>query len=322
MTGNSDDAAGTVELVESELHALHRGRGVQASDLSSRVGRHLRELADADQANLREALTVQLNSCAAQLPADLRLAVTASLALSGATKGMQLLDERVQWLSEQFGREFRTGKRRVKEAERLLAEQIASELVRRRGRVPSAPQGWYLAEIRGLLRLDTPTPESHGYRRIVATSPNLREVMAWVDAPRSNEQSGPVLSAEVLHGGRLVRREQPFGNRYQFVVELPVPLQPGEEHEYALISRVDGGGPMASHFLMTPECRIDAMDLKVRFHPERPPKWVRRVAGETVRMYEEPRKTGDLLVPDAAGEVHAQFRDLAMYLGYGIQWEL
>ncbi len=247
--------------------------------------------------------------------------MTASLALSGQTKEMQHLDERVQWLSEQFGREFRTGKRRVKEAERLLAEQIAGELQRRRGRIPAAPQGWYLAEVQGLLRLDTTSPESHQSRRIVSTSADLREVMAWVDVPRNNGQSGPVLTSEVLHGGRLMRREQPFGNRYQFVVQLPVPLQPGEEHEYALITHVNGGGPMSSHYLWTPECRCDALDMKVRFHPDHPPKWVRRVTGETVRMYEEPRKTGDLIVPDAAGEVHVQFRDLVMYLGYGIQWE-
>ncbi|HUC59814.1 MAG TPA: hypothetical protein VMA95_20610, partial [Streptosporangiaceae bacterium] len=248
--------------------------------------------------------------------------VTASLALSGETREMQLLDERVQWLSEQFGREFRTGKRRVKEAERYLAEQIAGELQRRRGRIPSAPQGWYLAEIQGLLRLDTQTPESHQTRRIVATVNDLREVMAWVDVPRNNAQTGPVLSAEVLHGGRLIRREQPFGNRYQFLVQLPRPLQAGEEHEYGLISKVVDGGPMSPHYLMTPECRCDALDVKVRFHPDRQPEWVRCIAGETVRMYEEPRKTGELLFPDAAGEVHAEFRDLVMYLGYGIQWQM
>ena len=322
MTASSNEADGLVELIESELQSLHKGRGIQSSDLGKRIGKNLRELADAEPVNLREALTVQLNSCAAQLPSDMRLAVTASLALSGHTREMQHLDERVQWLSEQFGREFRTGKRRVREAERLLAEQIASELQRRRGRVPAAPQGWYIAEMRSLLRLDTAAPEAHQFRRIVATASDLREIMAWVDVPRSNGQAGPVLSAEVLHGGRLIKREQPFGNRYQFVVQLPVVLQPGQEHEYALISRVEGGGPMSTHHLMTPECRIDTLDVKVRFHPDHPPKWVKRISGETVRMYEEPRPTGDLLIPDAAGEVHAEFRDLVMYLGYGIQWQL
>src|SRR5580704_11168427 len=111
MTTNSTEAIGLVELIEAELHSLHRGRGIQAGDLSGRIGKHLRELAEAESVNLRDSLTVQLNSCAAQLPSDLRLAVTASLALSGQTKEMQHLDERVQWLSEQFGREFRTGKR-------------------------------------------------------------------------------------------------------------------------------------------------------------------------------------------------------------------
>ena len=47
---------------------------------------------------------------------------------------------------------------------------------------------------------------------------------------------------------------------------------------------------------------------------------IRRVDGETVRTFENQRPIGELLVPDAAGEVHQEFRDLALYLGYGIQW--
>ncbi len=321
MTANQSETESLIELIEAELQSLHKGRAIQSSDLRQRVGKHLLELADAEPANLREALKVQLNGCAAQLPADLRLAVTASLALSGQAKEMPHLDQRVQWLSEQLGREFRTGKRRVREAERLLAEQIAGELQRRRSQILAGPQGWYLAEVRALLRLDTPVPESIQHRRIVATRDDLREVMAWVDVPSNNGGTGPALSAEVLHGGRLVRREQPFGNRYQYIVQLPAPLQAGQEHEYALIARVADDKPMSSHYLLTPEYRCDTLDLKIRFHPDRPPQWVRRLAGETVRMYEQPRKTGDLLVPDAAGEVHAQFSDLVMYLGYGIQWQ-
>ena len=71
--------------------------------------------------------------------------------------------------------------------------------------------------------------------------------------------------------------------------------------------------------LVTPECRFDKFDLRIRFEAERLPAWMRRVEGETVRQFEDAQPTSMLLVPDAAGEVHQEFRDLAMYLGHGIQ---
>lgn len=314
------EGPGLVELIAQEIKSLHKGRGVHVGDLDKRLGPHLRELAGGRPASVRQNLIAQLNGCAAHLAHDMRLAVTASLALSGETKEMPQLRDRVNWLAGQIDRDFRTASRRIHAAERLLAEQVTNELQRRRGRTPTAPSGWYLAELRVLLRLDTADPESHEHRRIVSTSANLRQVMAWVDVPGNSDRSGPRLTAEILYGGRLVRHEHPFGNRFQFVVQLPVPLQPGQEHEYGLISRVRGDGQMRSHYLVTPECQCDALDLTVRFHPDHPPRWVRCVAGETVRMYEEPRPTEELLTLDDAGEVHVRFRNLVLYLGYGVQW--
>lgn len=320
MTEDPADGAELLRLITEEIKALHKGRGVQASNIYHRLGPHLRELAGGEPVAARQKLIVQLNGCAAQLTPDMRLAVTASLALSGKIKEITQLQGRVEWLAEQINREFRTASRRIDAAEGLLAEQIANELQRRRGRIPTAPSGWYLAEIRTLLRLDTAQPESHEHRRIVSTSVDLREVMAWVDVPRNAERTGPRLNAEILYGGRLIRQEHPFGNRFQFIVQLPAPLQPGQEHEYGLISRLSGRETMSSHYLVTPECQCDALDLTVRFHPAHPPRWVRRVAGETVRMYEEPRPAGQMLTPDDVGEVHVKFRNLILYLGYGVQW--
>jgi hypothetical protein len=69
------------------------------------------------------------------------------------------------------------------------------------------------------------------------------------------------------------------------------------------------------HCLVTPEGQCDGFDLTVRFDPARLPDWIRRVDGETVGRFENPRPAGELLVPDAAGEVHQEFRGLALYLG-------
>src|SRR5262249_5406238 len=155
-------------------------------------------------------------------------------------------------------------------AELLLAEEIAGELERRRGR--SAPGGWYLEELRTLLRLDTPTPEAHEHRRITVTRDGLAEVMAWLDVPREAEDRPTGLSVEVSYGGRLVRTEQPGRDRFHVMVRLPAPLRTGDRHEYGLVLRMPVGQPMRPHYIFTPECRCADFDLRVRFAPDRLPR--------------------------------------------------
>jgi hypothetical protein len=314
-------------VIAAEIRALRKGRGVSAGDLGRRLGPHLEELAGRPAASavagdLRQALAGELSDCAARLPPDLRTAVLVSLGLTAETRQMAHFGDRVWWLAERCGYTYRTGLRRIDAAEQLLAEQIAGDLRRRRGRTAAAPAGWYLDEFRAVLRLDTATPESHEHRRLVATRAGLSEVVAWLDVPRSPGKPRIGLCAEVAYGGRLVRREEPgsSSSRFQFVIELPVQLQPGDTHDYGLILRVPPGEQMRSHYLFTPECRCDTIDLRVRFHPGHLPVWVRQVEAETVRMFDDAQPGGESLSLDAAGEVHVRFQNPAMYLGYGLQW--
>jgi hypothetical protein len=317
----ADDGPGQIKRIAAEIRSFHKGRGMQAHDLDTRLGPYLLELAGEDPTARRQVLRAQLTSCAIQLASDMSLAVTASLGLQGQTREMPYLRDRVDWLAGEMGRDYRTAQRRIGAAEKLLAEEIARELQRRRSRAAMAPDGWYLGELRTLLRLDTPSPEAYEDRRVVCTRSGLREVKAWLDMPGRPGQPGPDLTADVSYGGRLVRAQQPSGSRFQFSVELPAPLQIGEEHQYGLVTRLREGATMRSHYLVVPECRCDAFDLRIRFHPGHRPGWVRRVDGETVRMFDNGQPTGDLMELDSAAEVHMQFRNLTMYLGYGIQWQ-
>jgi transcriptional regulator with XRE-family HTH domain len=310
----------TAERAAAELGALHRGWGMQASDLESRLGPLMRELAGtAAAATSRQALQTEVSRCIAELPDDLRPAAEASLALSAETMRMQFFRDRVNWLADQTGRDARTALRRVKAAERLLAGIIASELRGRRGRTTVALSGWCLKDARTVVRLDTPTAEALEQRLIVSTRENLTEVMAWLDMPTGPGQPSG-FEAEILFGGELIRVEQPSPNRFHLVVRLPVPLQPGEEHMYGLRLRMARGVIGLRYYIFTPECQCNNFDLTVRFDAKRLPGWVRRVEGETVRMFEEPHQTDSLLPLDTVGEVSQKFHDLTMYLGYGIQW--
>lgn len=320
MTLNDGDAP-TAHIV-AEIKLLRKGRGIRTRDLDQRIGSHLRELTGAattDLADLRQSLAGELTTRAAALPDDLRMAALVSLGLWEETKHLPLFGDRVSWLAERADRNERTVLRRISAAEQLLAEEIAGELRRRSAGVPSA-DGWYLDEFRTVLRLDTPTPEAHERRRIVATRTGLRHVRASLDVPTDRDHPPMPLGAEVLCGGRLFRRAIPDSDRHEFVIELPTPLRAGETHEYELILRVPPGEQMRPHYIFTPEYRCNAFDLTVRFDVDRPPDWVRKVTRETVRTFDTPRLNGDQVQLNGAGEVHVRFDNPVLYLGYGLQW--
>ncbi len=301
---------------------LRKGRGIRTRDLERRIGPHLLELIGSpasDGADLRRALTSELSVHACRLPDDLRTAALVSLAVWEETKHLALFGDRISWLAERADRNERTVLRRIAVAEQLLAEEIASEL-HRRVRTCSTADGWYLDELRTVLRLDTPSPESHECRRIVATRVGLAHVIAWLDVPRDQDEPPSGLDAQVLGGGRLVRRAVPTVNRFEFVIELPKPLEIGQAHEYELILRVPQDEQMRPHYIFTPECKCNSFDLTVRFDLEHPPTWVRIVSRETVRMFDNAMPSGDHLSLNDAGEVHVRFRNPVMSLGHGLQW--
>jgi hypothetical protein len=319
MTTSGEDLT---KRVTDEIRTLRKGRGLQAGDLDSRLGPLLAELAgDGDAAVRRKNLMAAISRCTAQLSGEYRVAVEASLALSRETRQEPFFTKRVTWLAGHLDREYRTALRRIGQAELRLAELIATELRDRRGRIPASAEGFYVDELRTLLRLDTEILVSEEDRRIVSTREDLTEVTVLLDLPREANELGADLQAEIRYGGHLLRKQQPSRNRFKFVLRLPEPLQPGQVHSYGLSLRMPRRMLRLPHYLVTPECQYNRFDLRIRFDPERLPAWIRRVEGETVRQFEDARPPARPLVPDAAGEVSQEFSGLTMFLGYGIQWK-
>jgi len=311
------------ETISAELRSLRKGRGMSSANLDRRLGPHLRELAaESGGAGVRRhALVTEISNLALRLPEDLQHAITASLGLAGQSRNVMLFDDRMSWLALQLHCSTRTALRRVHEAEKLLAEEIANELVHRRGRNPTAPNGWYLDELRTVLRLDADIPQAIEHRRIIATRSGLVEVMAWMNVPGTPDHPRPTVTGEILYGGRLLRREQPSQNRFHFVVQLPQALQIGQQHEYGLLLQVPEGHVLRPHYVFTPECECRLFHLRVRFDLRQPPRWVRRVEGETIRLLDTGQSQHDRLIPDQVGEVQVQFLRPVMYLSYGVQWQ-
>lgn len=315
-----------LDRVRAELAGLRKGAGVEEPALARRIGPYLRELASLtgqprDLAALRRQLRAELTACAARLPGELRIAVTAGLALSDAVRQPKLFGRRL-WLAKELSVSERTAQRRLDDGEALLAEEIALELRASRGRAATTPTGWYLEKLRVVLHFDGEVLESFEERSIVATRPRLDEVMAWVVIPGSNPgQSGPAPAVKVLHGGRLLHVEQASPGKYVSRIQLDQPLAAGQRGEYGLKLTLNNPAAIRPHYLFVPEYPCEAFDLSVRFDPARPPAWVRKVDGEQVRVFDAAVPPLRPLPLSDSGEVRATFTRLKLNLGYGLQWQ-
>ena len=193
------------------------------------------------------------------------------------------------------------------------------------GQTPGSqsPDGFYVESFSALLRLDGPQAEAVEHRVIVATADNLRELATSISVPRHPDDADAEhrIEAELLYGGSLELREQPYESYFRNVISLAKPLQAGERHEYELLLRVPPGQPMDPHYVYVPFCRSDYFELRVRFSPTRLPRAIWVLPGTPPAVIYDRAVGGELVTPDRFGEVRVEFRDLQLGRGYGLRWQ-
>jgi hypothetical protein len=186
----------------------------------------------------------------------------------------------------------------------------------------SGADGWFMESFSAVLNMDSEPVEALEWRRIVATADGLRELVTSVTVPRHPDDGGQAhgLESELLYGGSIQARQQPYDSFFQNVIVLPRPLRAGERHEYAIRLRVPPGQRMNPHYVHVPYRRSDRFELRVRFAPARVPDavWLVRDAPTAVLYRADPG--GERLTPDRFGEVYASFVEMRPGLGYGIRW--
>jgi hypothetical protein len=190
------------------------------------------------------------------------------------------------------------------------------------GLAASAAEGWFIESFSVVLRLDSDPIEALERRQIVATADGIEEIRTSVSVPRCLDdlEQAHGLESELLYGGALEARQQPYDSYFENVIVLPRPLRCGERHEYAIRQRIPPGQRMTSHYVHVPFRRSDHFEIRVRFDPRCLPKavWLLNAAPTAAIYQREP--TADLMNPDRFGEVYASFREMRPGLGYGICW--
>ncbi len=303
-----------------ELKRLRKGRGVHATNISERAGPGLRRLCgirpDDAAATVRARLMTTLRELAGRLPADLGLALLVELGLHEVATQPRL-GERLDWLAGRIARDARTARRR--------ADQACDRLAEMAGALPDEPassEGWYTRHFSALVLLDGEAPEVTETRTVVATRDGITELDTDFSLPRHPDHAGPgrEVGVTLLYGGRLVRRLRQSESYWAFSVALPDTLHAGQRHEFALRLRMPPGQPVRNYYAVIPHRRCDEVEMRLRFHPDRMPARLWRLAGAPVRVVDDAQPSGELLAPDAAGEIHQTFSRPRMGFAYGVQW--
>lgn len=309
----------------TELKNVRKGRGVYAPHIEHLIGPRLRACCDIsgddNPAEMRQKLIAKLSAWASALPADLGLAVSAALGLHPDAR-QPFLAERIAWLADKIERDDRTARRRVDDGIVQLAE-----IANRRPQTPARPlpgpaESWYVEDFNAVLLLDRGSPQAIERRRIVAERDGIDVLTIAIGLPRDPARGSEPrdLAAEVIYGGILAAKHQRTASQFRYQLQLPRKLRVGERHEYAVVFRIPENQPMRTHYVYTSPRRCDHFDLRVRFDRDRLPQRVWRVSRLFHRELDENSPSGDELTPDAAGEIHVEFTDLAPGFGYGAQW--
>jgi hypothetical protein len=306
--------------LEDELRQLRRGEGINAADLRARVGPALGRLAGVTPEDtapeIRRRLIDWVDDSSARLDRESRLAARSALALPPEGRGRFLAD-RLAWLAAELRCDPRTARRKVDRAFRLLATAQPAGT----GAEGGGP-GWFVASFTALLRMDLEPPEALELRRVVSTVDGLSEITTAVGVPRHPGDQGEDhdLRIEVLHGGRLERREQPYESYFRYVIALAEPLPAGVEHEYVIRMTTPAGQPMHPHYVHVPSVRTDHFALRARFHAGAAPRSIWRLTGVPPVAIYDPEPGRDRVETDRFGQLRCDFHRLAPGHGYGIRW--
>jgi hypothetical protein len=322
------------DQIRDEIRRLRAGRGVFAPNLAVRMGPHLRNLcgmpddgAHDDTAQLRPTLIQHLLALAGGLTNERQDALAISLAIDSNVEHLTNFNDRVDHLSTLLAASSRTALRRIGEAEHELAKEIAFELSSNTGGERFV-KSYYIRSCRAIVdntaaHADPATVVVSQEREIVCVQDGLAEIPIRFELPEHPDTPQQVFSARAQHGGRITaqRRLSPTG--FELVLGLPSPLAQRKAHRFG-ISFTFPAELIRAHHVITGEVTIRHYQLIVKFHPDHPPAWIRRVDGEDIRTLDAyARRT---VAPsggfplDAVGEANLTFHHLSPHLAYGCQY--
>lgn len=303
-----DDAA----VLLGELKALHRGLGIWRPDLGAVLGPRIVAALGLDPASpqMRSELVGHLTRLASDLPNGPR---EAFLAGSGITSRSRLLSERLSEIQNDLDRGGRTLRRRLAEAESLIAQRLAADLAGGFLTVGTSP-GWIIRRMESIARLDLDQPVVSSVRELLVTRP-LTEVVGTFSVPaEAAPERGEIRVASIGDTPR-ASLERLSLSSWSYRIPLDRTLVPGAEFTYGISLTFPSIECVQPYLLTIPTalCRYFKASALLADTPTK--LW--RLEGISPMAIGDPRPADDV---EPTKKIVAEFTDLIPGFAYGIRW--
>ena len=296
-----------------ELARLRKGRGVSRTDLLAVLGPTLRNILAVDDStreeDTRSLFVSLLSSEASALQADLRDVV---LAAYGITSVHPLLHDRLVAVGEVLRRDERTLRRRLAEADELLADRLVLRFGPRHG---LAKPGWHWSSYRFDADVSSDQPVFMSTRTLQSSLDGLTEFEEIVAIPQIGESEA--LHVESVAGCTYVGREPLSGSSWRLRFTLPHALRAGEPHETVVRFTWPSRGVIQPVIAFVPMRQVERFEACVRFgNPRSCAKaWV--LDGGLPTSFADPPSADDLVTEET---VEVAFDNLLLGHTYGVAW--
>ncbi|WP_343973826.1 hypothetical protein [Kribbella koreensis] len=321
-----DSPGSPIDQLAKELDDLSRGRGIRAPDVGRRLGPGLTALlgySDIDamsqisgrrQQSLQAEIQTLLLDAAQYLPQETQDVFLASLSV---TDEQELLARRLDTLGTASGRGRRTMIRRLREANRAVAQVLTRRLRPSSDTNPFAERGWFIDRI-----------ESHaavGLHRIRLTTRS--DVKFTHDGVKVLEESMFLnatadVTVEPLEGVDFLEVEQLSATVKRIAIHLPQSFHTAETYRYGLAATIP-----AEHFrpynVLVPIRRTRSFHATVSFDSDVDVDKVWTYNGVLPPLIEDGAPVDPRSVAADHGKfVAAEWPTVRQGLAYGIGWSL
>jgi hypothetical protein len=310
-----------VDLLTRELDDLHRGRGIHAPTVGTRLGPTLRELIYGDnepeEAESRSVIKASLVSAAQVLPTDLAMVFRAGL---GVDDTSPLLKDRLARLGLSMDRGTRTMSRRLAEANRAVAQVLERRARVSDDRNPFATKGWYVDKLESHAVIGS-RPSFTGIRDIKFTHDNVRYLCESFSVPHSaGTPAGDDLTVEPTEGCELVEVNRFSPSCWQLTIHLPQTFKALDTHRVGLTVTMPSHEFIRPYNALVAVRRTRSFHASVSFDPEAEVDAVWRYDGVPPLSIEDGVPTDSLLDLGNGRTIAADWPTVRQGLAYGIGW--
>ena len=313
-----------VELLDKELAALCKGRGMQEPRILDRLGPAIREALGIrygdDAAEQRHQLQVGLYDASAPLAPDLR--VVFRYVTGFDRKGPHAVGEREAILGRLLNRDARTVRRRFAAARRAVAENLATRLGHAVSNNRFVRSGWHVESLRSVVRMDLASPQVTEYREIIATEEGLSRIAAHMSLPSAATVPAdrPPLEIVAEQGCVVKSSERISASHWGYELDLPEPLQRGQRHHYVVTYIASSLDTMRPYYALVPFRDVRFFAAEVHFGSPSVARYAWYLDGVSPAVLDDAPIAMPDFDTDASPIVAVEFERAQPGLCYGLLW--